>query len=328
MLAIATGSPWVLAFIRSWTPATERPEDLHTIRAQLRGLGAGLVILSDSGAWSFRPDDDVERFAVSDDKVDDEIDRTAERYGVAPELDAIFVLDEDDSIRFRHLAEGPLPLAAALTAAGSAMASQSRYRGLTFTRREWGITSLVAGFALVLLGCRDKEKPPLVQPVIDPPSQPSAPEYDVVLSINGTDRKLTIDARVSLLDALRERLDLTGTKKGCDHGQCGACTVHFDGRAVNSCLTLAIMAQGRKITTIEGLGSDDQLHPVQAAFVEHDGFQCGYCTPGQIMRAVSLLADARAKTDAEVREAMSGNICRCGAYPNIIAAVQAARKGA
>jgi xanthine dehydrogenase YagT iron-sulfur-binding subunit len=133
---------------------------------------------------------------------------------------------------------------------------------------------------------------------------------------------------VSLLDALRERLGLTGTKKGCDHGQCGACTVHLDGRRIKSCMELAVMAQGHKVTTIEGLANGDALHPMQAAFIEHDGFQCGYCTPGQIMSAVAMLAEGKAKTDAEVRELMSGNLCRCGAYPNIIAAIQAARKGA
>ena len=137
---------------------------------------------------------------------------------------------------------------------------------------------------------------------------------------------MRVEPRVTLLDALRERLGLTGTKKGCDHGQCGACTVLVDGRRVNSCLVLAIMTEGQKITTIEGLARGDELHPVQAAFIAEDGFQCGYCTPGQIMSAVALLAEGRAKTDAEVREAMSGNLCRCGAYPGIVAAVQRARK--
>jgi xanthine dehydrogenase YagT iron-sulfur-binding subunit len=129
---------------------------------------------------------------------------------------------------------------------------------------------------------------------------------------------------VTLLDALRERLQLTGTKKGCDQGTCGACTVLVDGRRVNSCLTLAVMAQGKKITTVEGLANGEQLHPVQAAFLAHDGFQCGYCTPGQIVSAVALLAEKRPTDEASVREWMSGNICRCGAYPNIVAAVRAA----
>jgi xanthine dehydrogenase YagT iron-sulfur-binding subunit len=129
-----------------------------------------------------------------------------------------------------------------------------------------------------------------------------------------------------LLDALRERLGLTGTKKGCDAGQCGACTVHINGRRFNSCLMLAVSAQGTDITTIEGIGSKSKLHPVQAAFIEHDGFQCGYCTPGQIMSAVALLAENRANTPDQIREHMSGNLCRCGAYPNIVAAIVAAKR--
>jgi xanthine dehydrogenase YagT iron-sulfur-binding subunit len=150
----------------------------------------------------------------------------------------------------------------------------------------------------------------------------------ISLMVNGKSRALVIEPRVTLLDALRERLGLTGTKKGCDQGTCGACTVLLDGKRVNACLTLAIMAQGRAITTIEGLAAGDQLHPIQAAFLEHDGFQCGYCTPGQIMSAAALIREGHAGNDAEIREWMSGNICRCGAYPNIVAAVrQAAREG-
>lgn len=146
---------------------------------------------------------------------------------------------------------------------------------------------------------------------------------DVVLDINGTRHALVLEPRVTLLDALRERLNLTGTKKGCDQGTCGACTVLVDGKRVNSCFTLAIMAQGKSITTIEGLADGERLHPVQAAFVAHDGFQCGYCTPGQIISAVGLMAEKRPTDAMSVREWMSGNICRCGAYPNIVAAIQA-----
>jgi xanthine dehydrogenase YagT iron-sulfur-binding subunit len=146
----------------------------------------------------------------------------------------------------------------------------------------------------------------------------------VTLDVNGRSHALQIEPRVTLLDALRERLALTGTKKGCDQGTCGACTVLVDGRRVNACLTLAIMTQGKKITTIEGLARGDELHPVQAAFLEHDGFQCGYCTPGQIVSAVALLGEKRPLDEASVREWMSGNVCRCGAYPNIVAAVRAA----
>ena len=151
---------------------------------------------------------------------------------------------------------------------------------------------------------------------------------DMRLKVNGTTRTLRAEPRTTLLDALRENLDLTGTKKGCDHGQCGACTVLVDGRRVNSCLTLAVMAQDKEVTTIEGLAKGEELHPMQAAFLKHDGFQCGYCTPGQIMSGVACVSEGHAKTDDQAREWMSGNLCRCGAYANILAAVrEVAAKG-
>ena len=146
----------------------------------------------------------------------------------------------------------------------------------------------------------------------------------VTLTINGVERTLAVTPWTILLDALRDRLGLTGTKKGCDHGQCGACTVLVDGRRINSCLTLAVMKDGAQVTTIEGLAKDGALHPLQQAFIDQDAFQCGYCTPGQICSAAGLIAEGRAKTADEIRELMSGNICRCGAYPNIVAAIQQA----
>src|SRR5215470_15064960 len=146
----------------------------------------------------------------------------------------------------------------------------------------------------------------------------------VVLRVNGAARRLHLDSRVTVLDALREHLGLTGTKKGCDQGACGACTVLLDGRRVLSCLTLDAQCEGRRVTTIEGLARGGVRHPLQEAFIGHDAFQCGYCTPGQIMSAVALLAEGRAGSDADIREFMSGNICRCGAYPNIVAAIRAA----
>ena len=161
-------------------------------------------------------------------------------------------------------------------------------------------------------------------PVAPPTSAPGV--VPVTLTINGKEYHLKLEPRVTLLDALRNNLQMFGTKKGCDHGQCGACTVHVNGRRVNSCLTFAIMHQGDEITTIEGLARNGELHPMQAAFVEHDGFQCGYCTSGQIMSAVALLNEPCGDDDNSVRECMSGNICRCGAYPNIVAAVQQVRK--
>ncbi|HUX27327.1 MAG TPA: 2Fe-2S iron-sulfur cluster-binding protein, partial [Terracidiphilus sp.] len=143
---------------------------------------------------------------------------------------------------------------------------------------------------------------------------------------NGKDHTLRgLDPRATLLDTLRERLHLTGTKKGCDHGQCGACTVHVNGRRVNSCLSFALMHEGDEITTIEGVGQPDNMHPMQAAFVEHDGYQCGYCTSGQIMSAVALLKEPVGPTDEDIKQAMAGNICRCGAYTNIVAAVRQVR---
>lgn len=148
----------------------------------------------------------------------------------------------------------------------------------------------------------------------------------IVLKINGKDRQLRIDPRTTLLDCIRETVALTGTKKGCDHGQCGACTVHVNGRRVNSCLSLALMHDGAEITTIEGIGTPESLHPMQAAFVAHDGYQCGYCTSGQIMSGVALLKEPCGPEDAAVKELMSGNICRCGAYSRIIAAIQEVRK--
>jgi xanthine dehydrogenase YagT iron-sulfur-binding subunit len=152
---------------------------------------------------------------------------------------------------------------------------------------------------------------------------PTTP-VDMVLRVNGKDHSLSIDARTALLDALREHLGLTGSKKGCDHGQCGACTVLVDGRRVVSCLTLAVATLGKNVSTIEGLAQDDKLHPMQQAFVDQDAFQCGYCTPGQIMSAIACVREGHAGSEDDIREYMSGNICRCAAYPNIVAAVKQA----
>jgi xanthine dehydrogenase YagT iron-sulfur-binding subunit len=149
-------------------------------------------------------------------------------------------------------------------------------------------------------------------------------QLNVAVRVNGQEHRLAIDARVTLLDFLREQLGLTGTKKGCNFGECGACTVHLEGRRVNACMVLAASADGREVTTIEGLANGDALHPVQHAFIDQDGFQCGFCTPGQIMSAVALIEEGHAGSEAEIREWMSGNLCRCSAYPQIVEAVQAA----
>jgi xanthine dehydrogenase YagT iron-sulfur-binding subunit len=163
-----------------------------------------------------------------------------------------------------------------------------------------------------------------------PTSTLSAPPEKLIvrLTVNGERHELALRPWTTLLNALREHLALTGTKKGCDHGQCGACTVLVDGRRINSCMTLAVMQEGREVTTIEGLAKDGTLHPLQEAFIEHDAFQCGYCTPGQICSAAGLLAEGKAKTADDVRELMSGNICRCGAYQNIVAAILQVMGGA
>jgi xanthine dehydrogenase YagT iron-sulfur-binding subunit len=165
-------------------------------------------------------------------------------------------------------------------------------------------------------------------PVVEQVTEAVAPAgtLAVSLKVNGQSHALQLDPRTTLLDCLRENLNLPGTKKGCDHGQCGACTVHVNGQRVNSCLSFAVMHSADEITTIEGIGQPDHLHPMQASFIEHDGYQCGYCTSGQIMSAVALRNEPVGPTDEDVQQAMYGNICRCGAYPNIIAAVQAARR--
>ncbi|MBA3675594.1 MAG: (2Fe-2S)-binding protein [Chitinophagaceae bacterium] len=152
-------------------------------------------------------------------------------------------------------------------------------------------------------------------------------KQDLQIEVNGIQHKLSVEPRITLLDLLREQLHLTGTKKGCDYGQCGACTVHVNGKRVLSCLSLAIMQDGKKVSTIEGLAKGDDLHPMQQAFIKHEGMQCGYCTPGQIMSAIACVREGHANNEDEIRQYMSGNICRCGAYPNIVDAITAAKKG-
>jgi xanthine dehydrogenase YagT iron-sulfur-binding subunit len=187
---------------------------------------------------------------------------------------------------------------------------------LDLTRRDFliGAAVTVAGVNLAASSVDAAESPPAGAEV----------ETPVALEVNGATHTLQLDTRATLLDTLRERLGLTGTKKGCDRGECGACTVHIDGRRVLSCMTLSVMAEGRQITTIEGLAAGEKLHPVQAAFIEHDAFQCGYCTSGQIMSAVACIREGHARSDDEIREFMSGNICRCSCYPQIVAAVKSA----
>ena len=185
---------------------------------------------------------------------------------------------------------------------------------------------------LGMAGLLVSTRPMIGEPARAESPPPSTPELEgatpVTLRVNGKKYDLRIDPRTTLLDCLREHLHLTGSKKGCDHGECGACTVHINGRRANSCLCFAAMYQGDEITTIEGVGQPENLHPMQAAFVSHDAYQCGYCTSGQIMSAVAMLKEQCGPDDAEVKEFMSGNICRCGTYQNIVAAIQSVRQGA
>jgi xanthine dehydrogenase YagT iron-sulfur-binding subunit len=230
----------------------------------------------------------------------------ATAYGLDGEL-ALFVVSERGRILWRH------------TSAGEPASLPSRHSGLT--RREF-VAAMLAASVAATFGATAAAGSTMFDA-----ATPAIETIDVSFEVNGQRVDVSLDPRVTLLDALRERLLLTGTKKGCDHGQCGACTVHVDGRRVLSCLTLAATAHGKRIRTIEGLAEGDRLHPLQQAFLEHDGFQCGYCTSGQIMSAVALLDEPCGPTDEDVRECMSGNICRCGAYPGIVAAVQTVRGG-
>jgi xanthine dehydrogenase YagT iron-sulfur-binding subunit len=250
----------------------------------------------------------------------------ADRYGV-PEGAAVFVIDADGRVAWRRVVGEPLtsPNVAEPPAEriepDAVMTSE-------WTRRRFVATTLAAAVALAY--ARQVARAEEVANDLTR-SGPSGAANAVRLRVNGRDISLDLDTRVTLLDALREYAGITGPKKGCDLGQCGACTVHVNGRRILSCLTLAVMQQGKEITTIEGLAatagaSGDALHPMQQAFIDHDGFQCGYCTSGQIMSAAAVVREPWGPSDDDVREAMSGNICRCGAYPGIVAAVQQVRK--
>jgi xanthine dehydrogenase YagT iron-sulfur-binding subunit len=317
------GEPLVLAFVRDDSVEQLTTRELSSIRAQLRGLGAELIVLAESGVWSFRPDDQPDQLAKHSAETAADVATAALRYDVRDGREAVFVIDADGVLRFAHRARtiGP-QLADAIASAACEMLAPAPP---TLTRREWSASCLACGFAFTFLrGCGSSDRAEPAPALAPQPAQPV--EIDIELDINGTRHALRLEPRTSLLDMLRERLGLTGTKKGCDMGQCGACTVHVGGKRVLSCLMLAVMAQGQPVTTIEGLGHGDALHPVQLTFIEHDAFQCGFCTPGQIMSAVGLLAEGQAASEREIREHMSGNLCRCGAYPNIVAAIESARR--
>ncbi|HZE08003.1 MAG TPA: (2Fe-2S)-binding protein [Gemmatimonadaceae bacterium] len=250
---------------------------------------------------------------------------------------ALFVIDERGTISWRYISgvdaiphtsvgDASLtdrfpPPASRLPRPASRLPS-SEHLALTPSRREF-VQAALAAAALLGIAVSPRQLQAVVKSLELTPSA-GAP-HPVTLNVNGKDIVVDIEPRVTLLDALREYAGLTGSKKGCDHGQCGACTVHVDGRRVLSCMTFAMMQQGHRITTIEGLAQGETLHPMQQAFITHDGFQCGYCTSGQIMSATGVLREPWGASDDDVREAMSGNICRCGAYPGIVAAVQSVR---
>ena len=326
------GSPVVLTFHGAhWDPArAEHIDTYNRLTASLGGLaGARLLEIGGDGPWR--------ELKFADEAVALPIfspngASIAARYGAGDEP-AVFVIDAEGIVRWSQV--GPLSLTSPAEVARAISVVAEPFvnapneetlakgeAGSPWTRRDFVATTLAAAFALALkpVEAQAQRIAALRESVA------SASARSVTLNINGHDLELQLEPRVTLLDALREYAGLTGSKKGCDHGQCGACTVHIDGRRELSCMTFAMMQEGHRITTIEGLANGDQLHPMQQAFITHDGFQCGYCTSGQIMSAVAVLDESWGPTDDDVREAMSGNICRCGAYPGIVAAVQEVRK--
>jgi xanthine dehydrogenase YagT iron-sulfur-binding subunit len=305
----------VLFSANAWDPA--RRYQLQDHRELLKSLavagripihGNTLGAMENDDDWCEVEGEDIERFPLLAD-FDSEGD-IAERFGVRG-VGAIFLIDPDGRVRWRYVAPdaGQVNLGEAL----NSLRAGCRHR---VSRREFLAASLAVSLALSL-------SPPARAQTTTTSVGTAANDRreSIVLHINGTDRSIQLEPRVTLLDALRERLKLTGTKKGCDHGQCGACTVLVNDRRINACLMLAVQAQGHRITTIEGLAQGGDLHPMQAAFIRHDGFQCGYCTPGQICSAAGLIAEGKANSADEIRELMSGNICRCGAYSNIAEAI-------
>jgi xanthine dehydrogenase YagT iron-sulfur-binding subunit len=329
-LADLRGSPVVLAF----QPAYWDPSWAEYVRAYNRlvadaggSVGARLLSVVSAGDWqSLTFDDGTLEIPV----VCADTGPVAERYGVRGGP-AVFVIDAGGRISWRH-ASGDTPpapneVAAALAAVLPDESAESANRPAGWSRRQFVATTLAAALALAFTR-RIARAEPAPMPRGAPPPSNAIP---VTLRVNGRDVALDIEPRVTLLDALREYAGITGPKKGCDHGQCGACTVHVSGRRILSCLTFAVMQQGKEITTIEGLAAaggatGDTLHSIQQAFIEHDGFQCGYCTSGQIMSAAAMVREPWGPSDDDVREAMSGNLCRCGAYPGIVAAIQSVRK--
>jgi xanthine dehydrogenase YagT iron-sulfur-binding subunit len=324
------GSPVVLTFAPTrWDPAAaEHVENYNRLTAKLPGLaGARLLRIGREGPWRELGFADGE---LSIPVISDGGAELARLYGVENRA-AVFVIDAEGVIRWRHLAGDAIALPDDLGLALVAREEDEHRASTAWTRREFVATTMAASFAMAFLPFTRRAH--MQAPSVAAKAPAGASDtIAVTLKVNGSALQLQLEPRVTLLDALREYAAMPGTKKGCDHGQCGACTVHVDGRRVLSCLTFAVMQQGKSITTIEGLAQSvgatgDALHPMQQAFLVHDGFQCGYCTPGQIMSACAMVKEPWGSEDGDVREAMSGNICRCGAYPNIVAAIQEVRRG-
>jgi xanthine dehydrogenase YagT iron-sulfur-binding subunit len=347
------GQPVILAFYPpDWDPSrADQLAHFNWLVQQVPGVNAELLGISMDGMWC--------QLAFADDAVRVPLLADLDPYGAVAEGydvhggQALFVIDAEGMIVWRHdgavgmaprtdelldvlTALAPAPLNADTTSLPAPhdesfvslppCARETIPSSLTPTRREFVTTALAAALALAAAPLVAKAEP-LVDRLASS-AHPHVSAADVTLHINGRAVPMSIETRVTLLDALREYAGLTGTKKGCDHGQCGACTVHVNGRRQLSCLTFAVMHQDDEITTVEGLAQGDALHPMQTAFITHDGFQCGYCTSGQIMSATALLKEPCGPTDADVKECMSGNLCRCGAYPGIVAAIQEVRGNA
>ncbi|HXN81362.1 MAG TPA: (2Fe-2S)-binding protein [Myxococcales bacterium] len=318
---ICGGGPWVLAFCPGRSDSTS-PRPSEALLAELRGLGASLAVLRPGGGTLLRPDD-----SDSPQPLRPAPALWAE-HGAPLDCATLVVLDGEGRVRLRRTLDASADVESMLLRAlRDAARARAPVRGVG--RREVLVSALAAAVAAVVLdACAGKQRAaePRPEQAASGGEELGVNLIAVALVINGERRLLRIEPRVTLLDALREQLGLTGTKKGCDMGQCGACTVLVDGKRTDSCLALAIQHEGRQITTIEGLARGDDLHPMQAAFLEQDAFQCGYCTPGQILSAVGLLAERKGQPldDDAIREGMSGNLCRCGAYPNIVAAVRGA----
>ena len=307
------GQPVVLAFFPAdWDPSRTHQLALYNrALADLTGNGRFINVASE-GDWcevNMRADGPI-RFPILpglSDRPD-----VAELYGVEGRQ-ALFVLDPEGVVTWRHVAPiGVFPPADEFAHA----LAQPPKNGLS--RRQFLVAAAAVSLAAALLPQIGLAETKARQPQ-------TGVQRKLTLDVNGQRHEIDVDSRTTLLDALRERVGLTGTKKGCDHGQCGACTVHVNGRRVNACLMLAMQAEGTRITTVEGLAKGDKLHPVQAAFIKHDGYQCGYCTPGQVMSAVACIQEGHTGSDAEIKEWMSGNICRCGAYVGICDAIKEAK---